>query len=104
MSNGGGVAASNDRGLPEIPVDEIRFAGEKGSAQEYAPFLIAPNPLTGATDHYLVLNCGHTFHENECSTRNYQLFARLGDWALVPVLPEAENWRFANLNLDDSPE
>jgi hypothetical protein len=33
----------------------------------------------------VVVNSGHTFHEEELSTLNYLLFPRLGDWAVVKV-------------------
>ncbi|WP_406695935.1 hypothetical protein V5E97_33565 [Singulisphaera sp. Ch08] len=45
--------------------------------------LIHPNPL--APNRYVVLNSGHTFHEQELSTLNYLLFPRLGDWAIVKL-------------------
>ena len=40
-----------------------------------------------------MINSGHTFHEKEFATFNYLLFPRLGDWAMMKVLPGAENWQ-----------
>jgi hypothetical protein len=66
---------------------------EHRAAKEYAPVLICASPLQGAGDHYLVVNSGHTFHEKEFSTFNYLLFPRLGDWAVMRILPGAERWQ-----------
>lgn len=84
------------RALPKLPLawshNEIRIGPERRPAKDHAPVLICSNPWSGAGDHYLVLNSGHTFHEKEFAALNYLLFPRLGDWALIRVLPGAEKW------------
>jgi hypothetical protein len=83
--------------LPKLPCswsrEEVRLGTERYSAKEHAPVLICASPLAGADDHYLVLNSGHTFHEREFAAFNYLLFPRLGDWALLRVMPGAETWK-----------
>lgn len=85
------------RALPRLPVrwdrDRLGLGGTTLSASDHAPAFIAPNPLPGGRGRYLVVNSGHTFHQPEFSTLNYLLFPRLGDWALVRVLPGADAWR-----------
>jgi poly(3-hydroxybutyrate) depolymerase len=75
--------------LPKLPIgwrrDELRIGRRRYRADQHAPALIAPNPLPGAEGHYVVLNSGHTFHEQELATINYLLFPRLGDWAVLRV-------------------
>jgi pimeloyl-ACP methyl ester carboxylesterase len=75
------------RVLPRLPLrwtrDEFAIGDARFTAADHAPLLIQPNPL--APGRYVVLNSGHTFHENELSTLNYLLFPRLGDWAVVKV-------------------
>jgi hypothetical protein len=85
------------KALPKLPVtwtrDEVTLGGEKRSAKDHAPVLICASSLPGAGEHYLVLNSGHTFHEKEFAAFNYLLFPRLGDWAIMHVLPGAEAWQ-----------
>ena len=45
------------------------------------PALIAPNPLNH--ERYVVLNSGHTFHEQEFKAGDALLYPRLGDFALI---------------------
>jgi poly(3-hydroxybutyrate) depolymerase len=75
------------RVLPGLPIRWTRQDCEIGAARfaaaDHAPLLIQPNTL--APRRYVVLNSGHTFHENELATLNYLLFPRLGDWAVVKV-------------------
>jgi len=85
-----GDPGSNDwirRLLPHLPIRwtraECTIGETKAGAADHAPVLIQPNPL--APGRYVVLNSGHTFHEQELSTLNYLLFPRLGDWGLVKV-------------------
>jgi len=85
------------KALPKLPCswsrDEVRLGTERRSAKDHAPALICASPLSGAGDHYLVLNSGHTFHEKEFAAFNYLLFPRLGDWALLRVTNGAETWK-----------
>ena len=85
------------KALPKLPCSwsraEVRLGAERHSAKDHALALICGNPLPGAGDHYLVLNSGHTFHEKEFAAFNYLLFPRLGDWALLRVVPGAETWK-----------
>jgi hypothetical protein len=73
--------------LPKLPVrwtrDEVRLGQGHYPAADHAPVLIQPNPL--AEGRYVVLNSGHTFHEQELASLNYLLFPRLGDWAVINV-------------------
>ena len=54
-------------------------------SRNHVPAMIAPNPLAGAGEHYVVLNSGHTFHESELAKVNYLLFPRWGDWAVLKI-------------------
>ncbi len=77
--------------LPKLPLtwskDTLRFGGQDYSSADHLPALIAPNPLPGAGEHYVVLNSGHTFREAELAKVNYLLFPRWGDWAVLQVDP-----------------
>lgn len=88
------------KALPNLPVtwtrDEVSFGDLHLAAADHAPALICASPLPGAGGHYLVLNSGHTFHEKEFAAFNYLLFPRLGDWAMLRVLPGAEAWQPAS--------
>ena len=85
------------KALPKLPVawspGEVRLGTEIHSAKDHVPVLICASPLPEAVGHYLVLNSGHTFHEKEFAALNYLLFPRLGDWAVIRVMPGAENWQ-----------
>jgi pimeloyl-ACP methyl ester carboxylesterase len=74
--------------LPKLPVswtrDELRLRGRSHAAATHAPVLICASPLPGAEGRYLVLNSGHTFHQEELKL-NYLIFPRLGDWAVMKV-------------------
>jgi pimeloyl-ACP methyl ester carboxylesterase len=73
--------------LPKLPLrwthEELQIGKERYTADDHAPVLIQPNPL--AEGRYIVLNSGHTFHEQELASLNYLLFPRLGDWAVMKV-------------------
>jgi hypothetical protein len=75
------------RVLPYLPIRwtraECAIGTTKVGAADHVPVLIQPNPLT--LGRYVVLNSGHTFHEEELSTLNYLLFPRLGDWAVIQI-------------------
>ena len=85
--------------LPKLPViwtrEEVRLGpgAASRSAKDHAPVLICANPLSGAGDRYIVLNSGHTFHQKEFAAFNYLLFPRLGDWAVMRILPGAQKWQ-----------
>lgn len=95
------------KALPKLPVtwtrDEMRLGEQKQSSADHAPVFICANPL--ASNRYLVINSGHTFHEKEFAAFNYLLFPRLGDWAVMKVDAEVpvaagyfdEEWRKAEL-------
>ena len=65
--------------------DQLQVGGESFSAADHVPVLIQPNPLPIAKGHYVVINSGHTFHEQELASLNYLLFPRLGDWAVLKI-------------------
>src|SRR5207249_3932971 len=75
------------RVLPHLPIhwtrDHLQIDKQHYAAADHAPLLIQPNPL--AAGRYVVLNSGHTFHEQELGSLNYLLFPRLGDWAILKV-------------------
>lgn len=75
--------------LPDLPITwtekELTVAGQSYSSADHAPAFIYRNPLPNASERYLVINSGHTFHEAELSLLNYLLFPRQGDWAVFRV-------------------
>lgn len=79
------------KALPKLPLkwskETLELGGHKYAAANHVPALIAPNPLLGGEDHYVVLNSGHTFREAELAKLNYLLFPRWGDWAVLRVYP-----------------
>ncbi len=81
------------KALPGLPLrwtrGAVRLGGREYPAADHAPLLIAPSPLRGARDRYVVVNSGHTFRESELNLLNYLLFPRLGDWAVQRVGTEA---------------
>ena len=88
--------------LPDLPLawtrESVRIgnkgggtgAGREYPSAEHVPVLIAPNPLTGASGRYVVLNSGHTFREAELAKLNYLLFPRWGDWAMLRINSNAQ--------------
>ncbi len=77
--------------LPHLPLtwsrESLHMGGQDYSAGNHVPALIAPSPLPGAGDRYVVLNSGHTFRETELASLNYLLFPRWGDWAVLKLTP-----------------
>jgi len=65
----------------------LRMAGKDYDATTCLPALVAPNPLPGGGNRYVVLNSGHTFREAELAKLNYLLFPRWGDWAVLQIDP-----------------
>lgn len=82
------------KALPQLPLtwtkDTLRLKGRDYAASQHVPALIAPNPLPGGNEHYLVLNSGHTFREAELAKLNYLLFPRWGDWAVLQIDPRQD--------------
>jgi hypothetical protein len=82
------------RVLPNLPLEwtkhSLRFDGREYPSASHVPSLIVPNPLPGASAHYVVLNSGHTFRESELAKLNYLLFPRWGDWAIVEIDPSQQ--------------
>lgn len=83
------------KALPRLPVtwtrDELRLGDRTQASKDHAPAFICASPLVA--DRYLVMNSGHTFHEREFAAFNYLLFPRLGDWAVIKILPGAAEWQ-----------
>ena len=75
--------------LPRLPMEwtrqTLRLGGQDHPAANHMPALIAPNPLPGAAEHYVVINSGHTFRGADLGALNYLLFPRWGDWAVIQV-------------------
>jgi hypothetical protein len=75
--------------LPKLPLkwsaESLTLGGRTYPAASHAPALIAPSPLPGGEDRYVVLNSGHTFREAELAKLNYLLFPRWGDWAVLRI-------------------
>jgi hypothetical protein len=77
--------------LPRLPLvwtqKTITWAGRApgGSydSASHVPVLIYPSPL--ATDRYVVLNSGHTFHAADFQGTNALLYPRLGDHAILKL-------------------
>ncbi len=73
--------------LPGLPLkwtkEKITFDGQDYAAAEHVPVLIYPSPL--ATNHYVVLNSGHTFHAADLADTNARLYPRLGDHAILKL-------------------
>ena len=110
-----GDPASNsliEQVLPALPLqwtkEKITWEGKEYDAADHVPVLIYPSPLN--TNHYIVLNSGHTFHASDFKGTNALLYPRLGDHALLkldvakkdPLAVEVvrsglfdEYWRFA---------
>lgn len=61
--------------------DTLALGGKSFPAVNHMPVLIYPNPLNA--DRYIVINSGHTFHEQDLRGTNALLFPRLGDFAVI---------------------
>jgi len=60
--------------------DEIIVGGKSFAADSHGLSMIYPNPLNPRR--YVVINSGHTFHDNDFKASNSWLFPRLGDIAV----------------------
>lgn len=73
--------------LPRLPLQwtekTIHLDGKEYDAAGHVPVMIYPSPL--ATDRYVVLNSGHTFHGADFEGSNALLYPRLGDYALLKL-------------------
>jgi poly(3-hydroxybutyrate) depolymerase len=80
--------------LPQLPIewtrDTLQLGNDRHPAADHGVQLIYPNPLPGAAGRYVVLNCGHTYHDAELRF-SYMVFPRLGDWAVVKVGDHSED-------------
>ncbi len=90
-----GDPASNsliEQMLPGMPLswtrEKVEFAGRSCNADSHVPILIYPSPL--ASDRYVVLNSGHTFRGADFQGTNALLYPRLGDMALLKLIPGKE--------------
>ncbi|MFQ3652473.1 MAG: hypothetical protein SNJ75_19330, partial [Gemmataceae bacterium] len=97
--------------LPQLPLkwskQTLECNGKKYTASEHVPVLIYPNPANPRR--YVVLNSGHTFHEDAFQGTNALLYPRLGDGAILrltdtkkPLLTQVvtswlfdEQWNFS---------
>ena len=74
--------------LLQLPIkwnsDTLQLGKEIHSSHDHGIQLIYPNPLPGAAGRYIVLNSGHTYHDQELRF-SYMVFPRLGDWAILKV-------------------
>lgn len=65
--------------------DAVTFAGTSYNSDLHCIGLILPNPLNPAK--YVVLNSGHTFHEENFTASNAWLFPKLGDAGVIRFRP-----------------
>ena len=69
---------------PSLPIEwtdkELKIGSRSFSTDNHGLSLIYPNPHN--VKHYIVINSGHTFHENDFKASNSWLFPRLGDIAI----------------------
>ena len=68
--------------------ESVIAGDQKFSAADHVPVLVYPNPLN--PKRYVVLNSGHTFHEDEFRGTNALLFPRLGDYAIIRLAGQRE--------------
>jgi len=69
--------------------ESIAFAGKTMPAGDHVPVLIYLNPLS--PNRYVVLNSGHTFHAADFRGTNALLYPRLGDYAVLKLVPTAKD-------------
>ncbi len=94
--------------LPITWTKEKFTLGETHAFGEFAPVLIAPNPLN--RKRYVVVNSGHTLEESDFIGTNALLYPRIGDWGVFR-LPKSDQkqelvksgyfnqrWRMAEAN------
>jgi dienelactone hydrolase len=65
--------------------EQIVLGDTNYKAAEHVPVMIYPNPLN--PKRYVVLNSGHTFHAPEYLGTNALLYPRLGDYAVLRLVP-----------------
>ncbi len=79
--------------LPELPLEwtktTLNVAGKSYDPNSHAAVLVFPNPLN--PHRYVVLNSGHTFHEDAFEGTNALLFPRLGDIAVLKTTEDAKD-------------
>jgi hypothetical protein len=79
--------------MDELPLtwskEQIKLGAQTFNAAEYVPVMIYPNPLN--PKRYVVLNSGHTFHERDYFGTNALLYPRLGDYAVLHLLPREKD-------------
>ncbi len=79
--------------LPGLPLtwtkDKIAWEGKAYAAGEHVPVLIYPSPLS--SEHYVVLNSGHTFHAADFQGTNALLYPRLGDYAILKLASDQKS-------------
>ncbi len=73
------------RVLDKLPLEwnarKLSLGGNSYDAASHTVAMIYPNPLDPRR--YVVLNTGHSFHENELTETNSTLFPRFGDYAVL---------------------
>ena len=73
---------------PRLPLKwsakTITLGGKDYDAAKHVPAMIYPSPL--ATDRYVVVNSGHTFHKEDFEGTNALLYPRLGDFAILGLV------------------
>lgn len=67
----------------------MTFAGTSYNPDLHCVCLIFPNPLNPRK--YVVLNSGHTFHEENFTASNAWLFPKLGDAGVVRFRPREKD-------------
>lgn len=68
--------------------DGIKLGKQQWTGVDHGLVMIFPNPLNRSK--YVVLNSGHTFHAKDFQASNAWLFPRLGDVAVLKLIPAAE--------------
>jgi dienelactone hydrolase len=78
--------------LPRLPVEwtaeRLVVGGQSYDPRQHLPALIFPNPAD--PQHYVVINSGHTFAEDDLRGTNALLYPRWGDWGVIRPTPTAE--------------
>jgi hypothetical protein len=78
--------------LPELPLtwtkDKLTWRGKEYSSSTHVPAFVYPSPLDG--NRYVVINSGHTFHQDAFEGTNALLYPRLGDHALLRLTDPAK--------------
>ncbi len=88
VSQNGGESNMVRRASPPLNWDQrqISIAEHSWSSDGHGLCAIFPNPFNPRK--YVVLNSGHTFHEQDFRASNAWLFPRLGDVAVFQLQPE----------------